>query len=175
MLVYITSRHASYKHTNHFLSRETAGDVVRNTQSAGVLNQALMELGATVCTPTSPSCTACPVASHCVALHRAHHSPTQTQHAPNVPRTQAHYTHTQAQQTQPTQEEQHAAQHAQAQNTQHNAACQFCGGTEEFGSAGPVTRFPSKVKKADPRKETILVYSTGIGLLIKSQNPHLFQ
>ena len=33
----------------------------------GCLNQALMELGATVCKPTAPACTACPVRSDCVA------------------------------------------------------------------------------------------------------------
>jgi A/G-specific adenine glycosylase len=34
----------------------------------GDFNQALMELGATICSPTSPSCASCPVASHCKAL-----------------------------------------------------------------------------------------------------------
>lgn len=34
----------------------------------GALNQALMELGATVCTPASPRCAECPVARACVAL-----------------------------------------------------------------------------------------------------------
>lgn len=33
----------------------------------GALNQALMELGATVCTPRSPSCEGCPVYRHCTA------------------------------------------------------------------------------------------------------------
>ncbi|MGH0035984.1 MAG: A/G-specific adenine glycosylase [Myxococcota bacterium] len=33
----------------------------------GDLNQALMELGATVCTPRSPDCPACPLARHCDA------------------------------------------------------------------------------------------------------------
>ena len=32
-------------------------------------NQALMELGALVCTPTSPSCLLCPVREHCYAFH----------------------------------------------------------------------------------------------------------
>ncbi len=36
----------------------------------GDLNQALMELGARVCTPRSPSCEACPVARHCAAAAR---------------------------------------------------------------------------------------------------------
>ncbi len=34
----------------------------------GDLNQALMELGATVCTPRSPDCGACPVRTHCAAF-----------------------------------------------------------------------------------------------------------
>lgn len=32
-------------------------------------NQALMELGALICTPTSPSCLHCPVRDHCLAFH----------------------------------------------------------------------------------------------------------
>jgi len=32
------------------------------------LNQSLMELGALICTPSSPNCEACPIASSCVAL-----------------------------------------------------------------------------------------------------------
>ena len=35
---------------------------------AGDLNQSLMELGATICTPKLPSCATCPVADHCRAL-----------------------------------------------------------------------------------------------------------
>ena len=36
----------------------------------GDWNQALMELGATVCTPDSPSCGACPVSNHCIAFKK---------------------------------------------------------------------------------------------------------
>jgi A/G-specific adenine glycosylase len=35
---------------------------------AGTFNQALMELGATCCTPKAPRCANCPVQSHCLAL-----------------------------------------------------------------------------------------------------------
>jgi A/G-specific adenine glycosylase len=35
---------------------------------AGEFNQALMELGATVCTPRAPACAGCPVREHCRAL-----------------------------------------------------------------------------------------------------------
>ncbi len=49
---------------------ELAGELVRAGEGAapGALNQALMELGATVCTPKSPRCGDCPVAELCVAL-----------------------------------------------------------------------------------------------------------
>ncbi|ACL06144.1 A/G-specific adenine glycosylase [Desulfatibacillum aliphaticivorans] len=35
---------------------------------AGLFNQALMELGALVCTPKNPDCKGCPVSVHCLAL-----------------------------------------------------------------------------------------------------------
>lgn len=40
----------------------------------GDFNQAMMELGATVCTPKQPSCGSCPVAKHCLALANAERS-----------------------------------------------------------------------------------------------------
>lgn len=38
--------------------------------AAGDFNQAMMELGATVCTPAAPRCGECPVAAHCAARTR---------------------------------------------------------------------------------------------------------
>ncbi len=37
---------------------------------AGDFNQAMMELGATICTPTSPDCARCPIAVRCAARER---------------------------------------------------------------------------------------------------------
>ncbi len=49
---------------------ELAAELVRGS-APGDLNQALMELGATVCHPRDPACTACPVRSACHArTHR---------------------------------------------------------------------------------------------------------
>ena len=52
----------------HQLS-ETAAGLVPTTR-AGDYNQALMELGATVCSPRRPDCTACPLAARCEARRR---------------------------------------------------------------------------------------------------------
>jgi A/G-specific adenine glycosylase len=46
---------------------DIARELVVRTQSCGALNQALMELGAVVCTPREPRCGQCPVASQCRA------------------------------------------------------------------------------------------------------------
>jgi A/G-specific adenine glycosylase len=43
----------------------------------GDLNQALMELGATICTPRLPSCSICPVARQCPARNRQLNAPAQ--------------------------------------------------------------------------------------------------
>lgn len=45
-----------------------AGELVRASEHPGVLNEALMELGATVCTPGAPRCPACPLRDRCAAL-----------------------------------------------------------------------------------------------------------
>lgn len=49
--------------------RRLAADLVPATRP-GDFNQALMELGATICTPRAPTCTACPVAAWCRARAR---------------------------------------------------------------------------------------------------------
>lgn len=46
---------------------QEAADELLNPERPGDFNQAVMELGATVCTPTSPDCEACPVSSGCTA------------------------------------------------------------------------------------------------------------
>lgn len=44
-----------------------AEQLVKATNNPGAMNEALMELGATVCTPANPRCTACPLARACIA------------------------------------------------------------------------------------------------------------
>ncbi|KAH9616152.1 hypothetical protein KSS87_017040 [Heliosperma pusillum] len=51
----------------------------------GDFNQALMELGATVCTPTSPSCSKCPVSTQCQAFSQSQQGgPLVTDYPPKV-------------------------------------------------------------------------------------------
>ena len=54
------------KATNDYLW-SLAETLVAKASDCSALNQSLMELGATVCTPQQPTCTACPVARCCVA------------------------------------------------------------------------------------------------------------
>jgi adenine-specific DNA glycosylase len=51
--------------------RPAAAEKLPGIARCASLNQALMELGATLCTPRQPRCDACPVVAHCVA--RRHH------------------------------------------------------------------------------------------------------
>ncbi len=46
----------------------THAEALAQGERPGALNQALMELGATVCTPLAPQCAVCPIATACVAL-----------------------------------------------------------------------------------------------------------
>lgn len=52
--------------------RKAAAQLV-DPSRPGDFNQALMELGATLCTPMSPSCSTCPVFDHCKALSISKH------------------------------------------------------------------------------------------------------
>ena len=49
---------------------EAVADAIVAKQDPGAWNQALMELGATICTPRSPSCASCPIAPQCRALQQ---------------------------------------------------------------------------------------------------------
>ena len=60
----------------HEIGSRRAGEVIREyverhlpAGRAGAFNQAVMDLGATICTPRSPSCGVCPLAKDCAA-HR---------------------------------------------------------------------------------------------------------
>ncbi|MFG0251750.1 MAG: A/G-specific adenine glycosylase [Phycisphaerales bacterium JB038] len=46
---------------------QRAGELVRAAKDPAAFNEGLMELGATVCTPSAPSCAGCPLAGRCQA------------------------------------------------------------------------------------------------------------
>jgi A/G-specific adenine glycosylase len=54
-------------HTQSLKFAQNAADQLLNKEHAGDHNQAMMELGATICLPKNPNCTECPVQSHCMA------------------------------------------------------------------------------------------------------------
>lgn len=48
---------------------EEAVDMLIDKEHPGDFNQAIMDLGAMICTPTSPKCLLCPVRDYCIAFH----------------------------------------------------------------------------------------------------------
>lgn len=48
---------------------QESADAIASAGPSNLLNQGLMELGATICTPQSPTCLLCPWKKNCVALH----------------------------------------------------------------------------------------------------------
>jgi A/G-specific adenine glycosylase len=59
--------HGDLRAPERWRKLERAAGVMVSPSNAGDWNQAMMELGATVCTPRSPHCDACPVADACRA------------------------------------------------------------------------------------------------------------
>jgi A/G-specific adenine glycosylase len=55
------------------LDRKFAGDLV-DVVRPGDFNQGLMELGALVCTPRTPSCSECPISTFCIAKSQEKHT-----------------------------------------------------------------------------------------------------
>lgn len=49
---------------------DRSADLVNAASAPGTLNEALMELGALICTPRAPQCERCPVVRHCKAFAR---------------------------------------------------------------------------------------------------------
>jgi A/G-specific adenine glycosylase len=64
------------------ISREWVEAAFKNKIRPSVWNQALMELGATICTPKSPKCNLCPVSTGCLSFKKG----TQDQYPPKKPK-----------------------------------------------------------------------------------------
>jgi len=55
------------KPSSHRIFKDTSG-ILMDMENPGIYNQALMELGALVCSPRTPDCGNCPLDPHCLAL-----------------------------------------------------------------------------------------------------------
>ena len=67
VLARITAIHGDLRAPNNWRALMAAAQNLLATQAPGDWNQSLMELGEVICTPQSPRCAECPVASHCRA------------------------------------------------------------------------------------------------------------
>ncbi|CAI5725774.1 unnamed protein product [Hyaloperonospora brassicae] len=112
-------------------SWKTASELVSGCDRPGALNQALMELGATMCTVQNPRCSDCPVKSVCLAYEEKHvvTPKSKSLSASEVP-------------------------------TESSSACTICDFTRAMEwneSQSEVTKYPLKAKKNDSRQEVICV------------------
>jgi A/G-specific adenine glycosylase len=62
-----------------------------NTAHPGEHNQAVMELGALICTPKNPGCTKCPLSNHCQAFHQRRWNQLPVKNSRKKPRTRYLY------------------------------------------------------------------------------------
>ncbi len=68
----VLSRLHAVRNPGEAEAREKAAALL-STRSPGAWNEAMMELGATICTPRNPRCEACPVAAQCLGRDRPGH------------------------------------------------------------------------------------------------------
>ncbi len=64
----VFARYYGYRELKKDFYWEKSEEWVKGSQSPRILNQAIMELGATVCTKQSPNCKRCPLQKNCYAL-----------------------------------------------------------------------------------------------------------
>jgi A/G-specific adenine glycosylase len=68
----VLSRLHAVRGVNETRLQDLANELL-SPRSPGNWNEALMELGATICTPRRPRCEGCPIANHCRGRDRAEH------------------------------------------------------------------------------------------------------
>lgn len=110
-------------------SWKAAKDLVGECERPGALNQALMELGATVCTVQNPQCSDCPVREVCLAYE-------ESQTATSRQKTETHES---------------------AQPSESCSICDYSRVTEWDASQTEVAKYPLKAKKNDSKNEVICV------------------
>jgi A/G-specific adenine glycosylase len=66
----LVAMHGDLRETANWTALQKTADALLEREQAGAWNQAMMELGATICTPRSPQCLLCPVNEFCAARKR---------------------------------------------------------------------------------------------------------
>ena len=111
-----------------------------DTKKPGDFNQAIMELGATVCTPKSPSCNSCPVSKICKAYARSVVGSTKIQ------------------QTLPNHKDESIKQYFEISDIEDIPSCQFCLPEDSpWDKSLGVMNYPRKAKKKAAKDEIFLV------------------
>ncbi|HEY8715625.1 MAG TPA: A/G-specific adenine glycosylase [Candidatus Acidoferrum sp.] len=70
VLARLVAMHGDLRETANWTALQKTADALLEREQPGAWNQAMMELGATICTPRSPQCLLCPVNEFCAARKR---------------------------------------------------------------------------------------------------------
>lgn len=116
-------------------------DQIVDPKRPGDFNQAIMELGATVCTPKAPKCSACPLRAVCVAQQRSEH----LQEKSSI---KNHFQHSKK-----SLEEEEPS----IPDIECLADCDFCLQKEDWDESLGVQNYPCKGQKTKQREETTAV------------------
>ncbi|KAG7377106.1 hypothetical protein PHYPSEUDO_012156 [Phytophthora pseudosyringae] len=109
-------------------SWKAAKELVGECERPGALNQALMELGATMCTVQNPQCSDCPVKSVCLAFEEANTGKATAESAS-----------------------------AKSPASNSCSTCDYTRAVEWDETQTEVTKYPLKAKKAESKNEAIAV------------------
>lgn len=123
-----------------------AGDLVSKDQP-GNFNQAMMELGATICTPKSPDCPKCPIKGMCLAYRQS----------PKFQRKITNFTNSHKQLSQHFNVTDIEDTFTSEEDTYFTNNCELCLSKDSFNSELGVCNYPKKVKRKEVRKETLVV------------------
>ncbi|XP_063844422.1 adenine DNA glycosylase-like [Scylla paramamosain] len=132
-------------------------DEIVDAERPGDFNQAMMELGATVCTPKAPKCSSCPLRSLCVAQQRSG----CVQQRSSI---KNHF-----QQHKESAEEETSA----IPDIECVAGCDFCLQKEDWDESLGVQNYPVKGRKTKQREETtaVVILKCEDGRMLLVQRP----
>lgn len=131
-----------------------AGDLVSKDQP-GNFNQAMMELGATICTPKSPDCPKCPIKGMCLAYRQSPKFQRKITNFTNSHKQLSqHFNVTDIEDTFTSEKDRFTSE----EDTYFTNNCELCLSKDSFNSELGVCNYPKKVKRKEVRRDNRRLY-----------------